>query len=89
MGQTVQRDSRFWYFAGDTQLLPAAVAILEQIHKEGVIHGDLRPENFMVRADVPADKPIFILDFSHSQIDRSQEAQLSEMCNLQILFQSL
>ncbi|CAL8471202.1 g10744 [Coccomyxa elongata] len=77
---------------GDAELLPA-LAILEQIHIRGVIHGDLRAENFVVmEPDIAkglAHKSIFLLDFSHATFDRRQETQCCEICNLQSLFQSL
>lgn len=80
------------YFAGDADLLPAALAILANIHTRGVIHGDLRPENFLVNeADIGKGgaKTVVIFDFSHSSFDMGSEAQGKECDEMKVLFESL
>ncbi|CAL8471175.1 g10717 [Coccomyxa elongata] len=77
---------------GDSELLPTALAILNQVHSKGIIHGDLRPPNFIVNeldTVQGVQKTIFLLDFSHCDFDASEEAQHSEVCNLKRLFEAM
>ncbi|CAL8462640.1 g2173 [Coccomyxa elongata] len=67
---------------GDADLLPAALAILANVHARGVIHGDLREENFLVNEAgiaMGGAKTIMLFDFSHSSIDSDKEAQADEV----------
>jgi len=47
----------------------------KKIHARGVFHGDVRPENILVRAD----GSVVIIDFEMSDVMASQEALRSEM----------
>ena len=47
----------------------------KQIHTRGVLHGDVRLENILVRPD----QSIAVIDFEMSEVMASHEALLSEM----------
>ena len=79
-------------FAGDADLLPAALAILANIHAKGVLHGDLRPENFLINeADIGkgGTKTVIIFDFSHCSFSMGREDQSKEVDEMKALFESL
>lgn len=80
------------YPTGDADLLPAALAILANVHARGIIHGDLREENFLVNEAgiaMGGAKTIMLFDFSHSSIDSDKEAQAYEVDEMVDLFESL
>ncbi|BDA48478.1 hypothetical protein COCOBI_12-1570 [Coccomyxa sp. Obi] len=77
---------------GDSELLPEALAILSQVHAKGIIHQDLRRENFIVNElDTPqgVQKTLFLLDFSNCEFNADEEAQRRELCDLKRLFEAL
>lgn len=77
---------------GDADLLPAALAILANIHERGVMHGDLRPEKFLVNEAgiaMGGAKSIVLFDFSHSTFDMDNEAQRAEVADMEKLFKFL
>lgn len=79
-------------FAGDAELLPAALAILANIHAKGVIHGDLREDNFLVNEAgiaMGGAKTVMLFDFSHSSFDTDMDAQGDEVDEMIDLFKSL
>ena len=79
-------------FAGDEDLLPAALAILANIHAKGVIHGDLREENFLINeADVGKGgaKTVVLFDFSHCSFNVGEEDQGKEVDEMKVLSKSL
>ena len=78
----------FERLAGDEYLYPAALAILHKVHSRGVIHGDVRYQNFVVspQGSLPA---IWLLDFSHCVLSHDEEKQQDDLNELHDLFTNL
>ncbi|BDA46513.1 hypothetical protein COCOBI_08-6070 [Coccomyxa sp. Obi] len=77
---------------GDEDLLPAALAILANIHAKGVIHGDLREDNFLVNeagVAMGGTKTIVLIDFSHASLNPDKKAQDDEIDEMKDLFEYL
>jgi len=49
------------------------LSTLESIHRAGILHGDIRPENILV-----SDSGVTIVDFSHSKQSDDQGAMDKE-----------
>jgi len=55
----------------------SALSTLESIHRAGILHGDIRPENILV-----SDSGVTIVDFSHSKQSDDQGAMDKEYAQL-------
>ncbi len=65
--------SRRWSEHQCIELLQDVLGILEFVHRQGVIHGDLKPNNLIRRS---SDKRLVLIDFSAAyQIDPAQVQQ--------------
>ncbi|KAK9902748.1 hypothetical protein WJX75_004828 [Coccomyxa subellipsoidea] len=73
---------------GDRDLLPTARAIVQRIHAKGIIHGDLRKENFVVMQR-GSERSISLIDFSHCRFTTDASAQWLELWELERLFDAL
>ena len=58
----------------------AALTTLKSIHRVGILHGDIRPENILV-----SDSGITIIDFGHSRQCDNQVAKNKEYQQLRSL----
>jgi len=56
----------------------------KQIHARGVLHGDVRPENILVRPD----QSVVVIDFEMSELMAPREALMSEMREVKHLLAS-
>jgi tRNA A-37 threonylcarbamoyl transferase component Bud32 len=61
---------------------------VQRIHAKGVVHGDLRKENFVV-LDRSSERSISLIDFSHCRFTTDASAQWLELCELERLFDAL
>ena len=57
----------------------------KQIHARGVLHGDVRPENILVRE---SDQSVVLIDFEMSEVMASRKALMSEMRAVKALLSS-
>ena len=57
----------------------------KQIHSRSVLHGDVRPENILVRPD----QSVVVIDFEMSEIMASRKSLMSEMTAVKGLLASL
>ncbi|NEO30870.1 MAG: serine/threonine protein kinase [Symploca sp. SIO3C6] len=72
---TGKRSWRHWSEAQGTQLLQEVLGLLEFIHSQGLIHGDLKPNNLIRRS---SDHRLVIIDFGVAhQIKPNQVKQSS------------
>jgi tRNA A-37 threonylcarbamoyl transferase component Bud32 len=56
----------------------------KQIHARGICHGDVRPENILVRPD----QSVVVIDFEMSEVMAPREALVSEMSEVKGLLAS-
>ena len=61
----------------------SALSILESIHRAGIFHGDIRPENILL-----GDSGVTIIDFGHSIQSDNQRAKDKEFAWLRRLVTS-
>ena len=67
------------------QVQQAAVAALAELHRAGVLHGDIFPANFMVE-ERPGQAPrVTVVDLERSQFSEDQEAFVREMEDLKAM----
>lgn len=62
-------------------LLPAAAEALELVHRHGIFHGDVRPENFL-----RVGNRVMVADFGCAELKAEQEKLLEEEEELKELF---
>ena len=55
----------------------SALSTLQCIHRAGILHGDIRPENILV-----GDSGVTIIDFGHSNPCDDQRAKNQELARL-------
>lgn len=81
--------SRIWgrqMTPSDGALLPQALLALRAVHAAGVLHGDVRLPNFIVRDDPGASPRVIILDFGQARIKVQEEEADEEVAELHDLF---
>lgn len=59
----------------ETGMIVACKQCLELVHKQGVLHGDVRPANFIITSRDSA----VLIDFGRSKRNASKEARRKEM----------
>ncbi len=62
------------------QISESALSTLQFIHRAGILHGDIRPENILI-----GDSGITIIDFGHSKQSDNKRVKYNEFAQLRRL----